>query len=254
MSTYKEVAIAAAQEAGKVLLKLSQQDIKYELKSSHDILAEGDLKSESVIMEKIKAAFPSHSILSEEAGEEVHDVDFLWVIDPIDGTINFSRHIDEYCISIALVEKSEIVLSVIYRPTLNRLYVAEKGKGAFLNGEQLHVSSEPELINCIAAADNSSRIDIRTKTFEILTQLSAEVRHIRIFGSGALHLARLAEGQIDVYFKPRFNYWDYAAGVLLVKEACGTVTDFAGNDITRDSKEIIATNGLLHEHAIKFVR
>lgn len=253
MKQHKQLAIEAAKEAGEILLSLSKQDIKYEMKNAHDILAEGDLKSEEIIIKKIKSAFPDHSIFSEEKGEESHNSEFLWIIDPVDGTINFSRHIEEYCISIALSKNDEVILGVVYQPALRKLFIAEKGQGAYLNEQKVTVSYESELINSLLATDNSSEQDTRKETFNILLKINTEVRHIRIMGSGAMHLVRIAEGQLDLYYKSRFNYWDYAAGLLILQEAGGKVTDFEGNPINRNSKNILASNSLLHNKALEII-
>lgn len=253
MNTPKQVAITAAKDAGKLLLQLSQDDIKYQMKNTHDILAEGDLKSEKLIINRIKQTFPDHSILSEEEGEENHGKEYLWVIDPIDGTINFSRKIEEYAISIALCHNGDVELGVIYQPATNKLYVAEKGQGAYVNDRKIIVSEEQAAINALVATDNSSKIDARIETFRILSKICTEVRHIRIFGSGALHLARIAEGKLDFYYKARFNFWDYAAGIVLVQEAGGKITDFEGKAISGESKNIIASNGNIHTTAVNLI-
>lgn len=253
MNTPKHVAITAAKEAGELLLQLSRDDIKYQMKNAHDILAEGDLKSEKLIIDRIKQAFPDHSILSEEKGEENHGKEYLWVIDPIDGTINLARKIEEYAISIALCHNGKVELGVIFQPVTNKLYVAEKGQGAYLNDRRIIVSEEQEVINALVATDNSSKIDARIETFRILSKICTKVRHVRIFGSGALHLARIAEGKIDFYYKARFNFWDYAAGIVLLQEAGGKITDFEGKAISGESKNIVASNGVIHASALNLI-
>jgi myo-inositol-1(or 4)-monophosphatase len=254
MHSPREVAIAAAKEAGALLLRLSEEDIRYTMKNQHDILAEGDLQSEEIILKHIKDAFPAHCILSEEKGEVIRDSEYIWVIDPIDGTINFSRKIEEFCISIALVHRGEIVLGVLYQPVLDKLYVAEKGKGASLNEQKIVVSKETALINALVATDITSNVDKRKETFDVLNTICADFRHLRIFGSSALHLAKIAEGKLDFYFKTAFNYWDFAAGILLIEEAGGKVTDVDGDRISKDSPNIIASNGILHKAAVELVR
>jgi myo-inositol-1(or 4)-monophosphatase len=238
----KKVAIQAIQEAGAVLRKLYNKEAKFEMKNKHDILTVADLESEKIIINKIKKYFHDHSILSEEKGEEKNNSEFLWIIDPLDGTINFSRNIDEFCISIAVEQNGQLILGLIFEPLKNNLYLAEKDMGAFLNGKRISVSCENEAINSILATDNSSKIETRQKNYSILSNICADVRHIRILGSGALHLAKIASGKIDSYYKTKFNYWDYAAGILLIQEAGGIVTDFQGNKINKLSKDIIASN------------
>ena len=249
----KNVAITAAKKAGKILLNLSASKIRYKMKAKHDILAEGDIKSEKAIIDEIKRHFPTHGILSEEMGEYIKKSEYLWVIDPIDGTINFSRQIEEYCISIAVEHRGKLILGLIYQPALDNLYIAEKGKGAYLNGKRITVSDEKEVISMLLATDSSSKIDTRIRNYEILAKACKEVRHIRIFGSGALHLAKIAFGNIDIYYKTKANYWDYASGALLVKEAGGIVTDFQGNKFSRTSKGIVASNGKTHTKILKML-
>src|SRR3989344_1604140 len=251
--TYKTVAIRAAKKAGQALQKLSERKI-VRSKGAHDILAEGDLVSERIILEEIRRNFPAHSILSEEEGKENHGKNFRWIIDPIDGTINFSRYLEEWCISIALEHRNELKLGLIYQPVLNKLYVAERGKGATLNGHKLSVSKQSKCVESILATDNSGNIPGRIGNFKLLANICDEFRHVRIFGSGSLHLARIAEGQIDVYYKTQFNYWDYAAGMLLVDEAGGKVTDFRGQKASSNSRDILASNGLLHRKALELIR
>ncbi len=144
-------------------------------------------------------------------------------------------------------------MGLIYQPALDKLFVAEKGKGAFLNQTKIAVSHESELIKSLIATDSSSKIDKREDSFAVLSKICADVRHIRIFGSCALHMSRVAQGQLDFYYKSGFNYWDYAAGMLIVEAAGGKVTDFDGNPITQNSKNILASNSLLHEKALKLI-
>jgi myo-inositol-1(or 4)-monophosphatase len=253
MKTPKEIAIDAAKNAGQHVLKLSEQEIKFTKKNERDILAEADLQSEEIILSAIKLNFPTYSILSEEAGSEKQTSEYFWIVDPIDGTINYAKGSEDYCISIAFSHRDEIILGVIYQPALDKLYVAEKGKGAYLNGKRISVSSENETINALAATDNTSKSPFQTMNFQQLVQISTQVRQIRILGSVALHLAKVAEGQLDFYFKKRGHYWDLAAGVLLVQEAGGKVTDFTGNICKEISENLLASNGKLHEKALALI-
>ena len=250
MEEFKKVSIELAKEAGAIAIDLTREDIEFTSKGKYDILAEADLKSEQLIVSRLKAVFPTHSILSEEDRDVENKSPYLWVIDPVDGTINYERRINEYCVSIALEHDGELVLGVIYQPTYDMLFVAVKGEGATLNGKRLSVSKEDELINSLYATENSSKIDVRIKIFETILRICQKVRGVRIFGSGELHLATLAQGHIDFYFKPKFNYWDIAAGTVLIREAGGKVTDIAGNTLTRNSSGIVASNGILHEQVL----
>jgi myo-inositol-1(or 4)-monophosphatase len=252
MSSHREVAIAATELAGQRLLDLSLSHINYEMKGERDIQAQADLDSEQIIIDAITSEYPTHSIVSEEAGHHDKESEYSWWIDPLDGTVNYAKGIDEYGISIALDRDQKTILGVIGRPSHRQLFVAEKGSGAYLNGEQLTVSSETALINCLAGTDTTS--NSRKQNFEILANLANKVRQVRIFGSSALAMARLAEGQIDVYYKAHYNHWDYAAGVLIAQEAGATVTDFEGQEITPNSKNIIvANNTAIHQQVADLI-
>lgn len=253
MNSFRDIAIQAARQAGDYTLGFLDKDIVYSMKTAHDIQAEADVGSEQIIIKTIKSAFPDHSIFAEESGHEDQQSDYLWVIDPIDGTINFSRHIEEYCVSIALSHKDKIILAVLYAPAMRQLIVAEAGKGAYLNDRKITVSSEDKLINCLVATDNSSNIEGRKRNLAVLGVFAPEVRHVRVLGSAAWCMGRIAQGQIDLYYKYVFNYWDYAAGILIVQEAGGTVTDMDGQPITINSQNIVATNGAMHQETLDFI-
>jgi myo-inositol-1(or 4)-monophosphatase len=254
MSIFKSVAVAAAEEAGEEILRLANEPIKFTMKNTRDIQAEADLRSERIIIDRLKEAFPDHSIFAEESGEETRGSEYLWVVDPLDGTINYARGVEEYCVSIALVHKGRAILGVIYRPVGKSLFVAEAGKGAYLNGKRIEVSQETELVSCLAATDNTSNPEARRKNFAVLLKVADEVRHVRIFGSAALHLIRIATGQLDLYFKTRLNYWDFAACTLILEEAGGVVTDMEGNPFTRDSKSIVAASKAVHSKALALIK
>ena len=253
MDGFKRVAIEAAKEAGALALGLSTQEIKFQEKGPYDILAEADTKSESLIVKKIRENFPDHAILSEESGQNDITSSYMWVIDPVDGTINFERHINEYCVSIALEKDGVLVLGVIYQAAYNKLFVAVRGEGATLNGNKISVSTELNLLKTLFATENSSKMETRESDFDLLYKIREKVRGVRIFGSGALHLASVAEGHLDFYFKTKFNYWDIAAGTVLIREAGGKVTDFDGNDLVRTSPNIVATNNVLHTQVLQLL-
>lgn len=250
----KKVAIGAALEAGDALLRMSKKEAAYSMKSRLDILAEADIKAEKIILDRIRKSFPEHSILSEEAGMEEKDTDFLWVVDPLDGTVNFTRKIEDYCVSIGLEIRGQLVLGVIYQPERKKLYFAEKGKGAFIGRERIRVSGVTNLESSLVATDNYSDPKKREEGFMQLSRISTHVRRTRMSGSGALQLATVAEGKMDVYYRNKFNYWDYAAGTILIEEAGGKVTDTKGRKISRSSQSVVATNGRLHETFLSIMR
>jgi myo-inositol-1(or 4)-monophosphatase len=190
------VATDAAKEAGAVLRELfADRTKRYEMKNAHDIVAEADLKSEAIILGRIKEAFPDHAILSEESGANGKESEYKWIVDPLEGTINFSRGITEFSVSIAVSRNDELVFGLVYEPVSDRLFIAEKGKGATVNGVIIRVSDERNLVNTLLATDNTSDITNRIRNFQVLGKVCANVRHVRIFGSSALHLVRIALGK-----------------------------------------------------------
>lgn len=243
-----------AREAGTLVRALAKGGVKYQKKNPRDILAEADTKAEALILEKIRVTYPEHGYISEEAGEYRPEATYVWVIDPVDGTINYARNIEEFCIVIALMKDDQVVLSVIYQPVTGKLYTAVRGHGAFLNDKPLSVSSEETMQDAIAATDVTANVQHRKQMLVKLTSIGMQVRHVRIFGSSALHLARIAEGQIDVYFKTSFKYWDFAAGSLLVEEAGGKVTDFEGNPLSPQSTTVLVSNSILHDDLAALVK
>lgn len=253
--SYQDIAIAAARQAGDYALGLLGKPVSYTMKNAHDIQAEADLGAERIIIDKIRAAFPDHGIFAEESGVHDGQSEYRWIIDPLDGTINFSRRIEEFCVSIALCRGDEIILGVLYMPVLDRLIVAKRGQGAYLNGHRTEVSRETKLINCLVASDNSSDIDTRRRNISALLVFSPKVRHVRIWGSAAWTVGRIAQGQIDIYCKlGSFNYWDYAAAIIIAEESGGKVTDAEGRPVSADSRTIVVTNGRLHEVALSLIK
>lgn len=251
---HERIAVQAAKAAGDELEKMFVRPKKYSKKSCYDLLAEADLRAETIIISAIKKAFPGHSIFSEEAGKDKNKSPYQWIIDPLDGTINFVSGIEEYAVSIALAYRKKPILGVIYQPYGKRLYTAEKGKGAFLNGKKIRVSITPKIIDAVLATDNTKNVSTRQENYDFIAQACSHVRHIRIMGCSALHLARLASGTIDAYIKTTFNYWDVAAGIVLVQEAGGRVSDLVGKPLGEDSRGIIASNGSLHSQCVRLVR
>lgn len=245
-----ELATEAVRESGEVIAELARRAGAASIDGKAAILQEAVLGSEMALIGKIKAAFPDHNIFSEELGKNHGDSEYLWVIDPLDGTVNFSRGINEFVISVGLEHRGELVGGVIFDPVSGHLWSSEKGKGATCDSLQIHVSTVAEPSQMVLATDNSLKPEARRKNFDALAAICNEVRHIRILGSGALQLARAAAGSVDAYYKSNFNYWDYAASIIMVKEAGGVVTDFDGKPLDGNSNSIIASNGKAHDKLV----
>jgi myo-inositol-1(or 4)-monophosphatase len=248
--SYRTIAIKIVKEAGKILLK-EFGNKNYKAKSRYDIVTKADLKSEKYIISEIKKFFPAQGILSEEIGEIGGSSEYQWIIDPLDGTVNFSQGLGDFCISIALIHKQQTILGIIYQPLLNNLYYAEKGKGAFLNNKKIHVARKKSISEMIGATECAVTDEARRKNFETLTKINDAIKSIRITGSTTLNLAYVAAGKLDFYFNNRLNIWDVAAGFLLIEEAGGKITDLEGRPIEIASGSSVATHKGIQEELRK---
>ncbi len=252
---FKNIAVKIAKKTGKELLKDFNkfERSKIKLKSHHEILTHADLKSEKMIIREIKKNFPNHQILSEESGDNNKKSDYLWIIDPIDGTTNFSIHNPLWAISVGLAYKGEIVLGVVYAPALDEMFFVEKNKGAFLNGKKIKVSNikTGKIIN--AYCHGNRERDIKRALNYYRTQKLNEL-DCRQLGSASIELAYVAAGRIESIVIPGAHPWDVASGILLVREAGGKVTDFQGKKWTLNSYDMAASNGKVHSGILKVLK
>lgn len=249
-----KVAIEAALAGGKLIKGSINKDIDLWYKTSkRDIVTEIDINVEKVIYNRILQSFPQHSFLGEEGVVQEsesysgtlgnnEEANYLWIVDPIDGTTNFIHNFPFYCTSIALAKKGDIKIAVIYAPFLDELFVAVKGKGATLNSKPITVSNESLLSESLLSTSFP-----RTKDeFNSYLALNHEARNIRAPSSSALQLAYVAAGRLSGYWHSNLRVWDYAAGILLIQEAGGHVSDPSGGDIHLGTKGILGTNDLIH--------
>ncbi|NBO69648.1 inositol monophosphatase [bacterium] len=248
MSTLLNTAIDAARKAGSLLKEGLTSDFSVSSKSRfHDLVTEYDLRSERSIMEHIRLQFPDHEILTEESGHHHSEGEITWIIDPLDGTVNFAHGIPFFCISIAAMKDNEILCGVIYSPMTDELFTTELGKGAWCNGMALKVTNKTVLKESFlvtgfpySVAENPGHcID----HFSHIVSLGIPIRRL---GSAALDLAYVAAGRFDGFWEIALQPWDMAAGTLLVREAGGTVIDYAGKNLNvLQSSSIIAGNPFL---------
>lgn len=250
----KNTAINAARKAGLVLKENLGKVNRIEFKGAVDIVTEMDKRSEALIKEEITKTFPDHGILAEESDELKTTSGFRWVIDPLDGTTNYAHGFPFFCVSIGFEEKGEVVLGVVYDPMLDELFVAEKGKGAYLNGSRIQVSKVESLDRSLLAT--GFPYDLRTSkenNLDFFSIFSLKAQAIRRAGSAALDLSYIASGRFDGYWELKLKPWDVAAGSLIVKEAGGVITDFRGNPYSIYSLECLATNGLIHNDMMEIL-
>ena len=235
-----------AREAGALLMEYFRQRVKIEYKGDVDLVTVADRKSEALILERIRAKWPSHDVLGEEGARIETGSDYRWYVDPLDGTTNFAHGFPVFCVSLAIERKGERVAGVLFDPTRDELFAAEKGSGAYLNGEPIHVSKTANLKECLVATGFPSHKRHKNPNIFFYHQLTLRTHGVRRAGSAALDLASVAAGRFDGFWEFNLNPWDTAAGVLIVQEAGGTVTDFKGGPFQLQSRETVATNGIVH--------
>ncbi|MFD1388917.1 inositol monophosphatase family protein [Oceanobacillus oncorhynchi subsp. oncorhynchi] len=244
--------------AGRRLVDKVNSRFTVETKGSDmDLVTEMDKKTEKYITEEIKRDFPEHAVFGEETVEEIgHDKMLemlethpnLWVIDPIDGTTNYVHGLPGYTISVALYCKGEAAFGIIYDPVANELFIAERGKGATLNGEAIHVSGQGSLAESLVSTGVPAKYESdRNHVLEGYVKIAPLTRNVRTFGSAALHCAYVASGRLDAFWEWGVNIWDIAAGRLIVEEAGGSVYQLDGSDVRFEFPNFTCTNGKIDE-------
>jgi len=230
-----------------------------EFKISHkegvnNLVTEADHAAEKAIFEVIQQAFPDHYILSEETGAIIMDSSYKWIIDPIDGTVNFANGIPICCVSIGVEHNSEMVMGAVYNPFLNELFFAQHGFGATLNDKIIHVSDKASVINsCLVTGFPYTYLDMPNGPLQVFEKLIRKGVPVRRLGSAAIDLCWVAAGRFDGFYEHSLQAWDSAAGFLIVEEAGGRVTDFTGKRYSPYQPHIIATNGKIHDELVTVV-
>jgi myo-inositol-1(or 4)-monophosphatase len=251
----KSTLLEAVDAAAKVILTYTDLDIKISNKEGvNNLVTEVDHASEDAIIAVIRKNFPGHQVLSEECGEIVQDSSYKWIIDPIDGTVNFAHRIPICCISIGLEYNNKMILAV-YNPFMKEYFVAERGKGAFMNDKPISVSTQTKVINsCLVTGFPYTYLDEPNGPLQVFERFIRKGVPVRRLGSAAIDLAWVAAGRFDGFFEHKLQAWDSAAGFLLVEEAGGKVTDLKGNTYSPYQPGIIASNGIIHEELEKWVK
>jgi myo-inositol-1(or 4)-monophosphatase len=248
---------AIAREAGALLMHYFHQHLKIEYKGDADLVTAADRASEKLIRERITQKWPGHDVLGEEQGLNDQGSDYRWYVDPLDGTTNFAHGFPVFCVSMALEHRTsgsrssgragERIAAVIYDPTRDELFSAEPGKGAHLNGETIHVSKTATLKESLLATGFPSHKRHKNPNIYFYHQITLHSHGVRRAGSAALDLCNVAAGRFDGFWEFNLNPWDTAAGVLIVQEAGGKVTRFDGSPFELNSRETVASNGLIHD-------
>jgi myo-inositol-1(or 4)-monophosphatase len=255
-----DFAIQTARDAGSILADKLGRAVQVHSKGDIDLVTEADLASERLIIERIKSHYPRHAILAEESGATESAItiggssEWKWIVDPLDGTTNFAHAYPCFCVSIALERDGQIELGVVYDPTRDEMFAAERGAGATLNRRRIQVSSVDELNSAMLCT--GFPYDVRERPHFALdfTNFTMEAQAVRRDGSAALDLAYVACGRFDGFWEDGLNPWDVAAGVLLIEEAGGHVTDFTGGPLDIYSPKVLVSNGRIHEAMMRVLQ
>lgn len=250
-----ETAIAVAREAGALLNDFARQRIGFELKGDFDLVTAADRASEKLIVERLKAAFPDHSIVAEEGGGQQTGSEYCWYVDPLDGTTNFAHSFPVYNVSIGIEKAGVLVGGAVYDPTRDELFSAERGAGAYLNGERIRVSSATRLEDALVATGFPSRRRHQNVNVHFYYQLAMLTHGVRRAGAAAIDLCYVACGRLDAFWEFGLNPWDMAAGLIILEEAGGHATDMKGNPVHIRAPHLLTSNSILHtEMAQLFAR
>jgi len=257
--TWVPAVAAIAREAGARLREFLAQGVETEYKGDVDVVTVADRTVEKLIRGRLHEALPEHGVFGEEGTRERMEGEFRWYVDPLDGTTNFAHGFPQFCVSLGLEhrppslaqgEDGTLMAGVIYDPTRDELFAAERGKGAWLNNKRIHVSRTPDLAESLVATGFPSRKRHQSPNVHFYHEFTLRSHGVRRAGSAALDLAWTACGRLEAFWEFNLNPWDTAAGMLLVTEAGGRVSDFAGNPCGLDSREVLASNGLVHNEMV----
>ena len=252
---YKNKLIKATEAGAKELKRFFNGKFKISNKEGiNNLVTEADHAADKAILQVIHTEFPSHGIVSEESVEKVSDSEYKWIIDPIDGTVNFANSIPICCVSIGLEHNGKMLMGAVYNPIMNEFFFAERGKGAMLNDKKISVSDKKEVLtSCLVTGFPYNYLDQPNGPIQVFARLIKKGIPVRRLGSAATDLCWVAAGRFDGFYEHQLNAWDSAAGFLIVEEAGGKVTDLNGAPYSPYQPGIIATNGGIHDELVEWV-
>lgn len=245
-----EVAVDVSREAGAILLEELRRPPRIDYKGEVDLVTQADIRSERLVTARLRRAFPRHKIIGEEMGEQAArggDTRYRWYVDPLDGTTNFAHGYPVFAVSIGLLDGKEPVLGVVYHPAANELFSAVRRGGARLNGKPIHASTVPRLGASLLGTGFPSHKRSKNPNIRYYWEYTLRSHGVRRAGAAALDLCWVACGRYDGFWEFGLKPWDTAAAMLIVSEAGGKVTDFAGRPYHPGDRELVASNGLIHE-------
>jgi len=254
MASYLETAKEIAREAGALLRGYFERRVSFELKGDFDLITEADRASEKLVVDRLRSHFPSHGIVAEEGSGHDSPSEFRWYVDPLDGTTNFAHGYPVFNVTLAMERSGELVVGVIYDPIQDEMFAAERGGGAYLNNRRIHVSRTARLADCLVSTGFPSRKRHQNVNVHFYYQMAMATHGVRRGGSAAIDLAYVACGRLDAFWEFGLNPWDMAAGLLMISEAGGTVSDMNGEPARLSGPHILTDNGTVHPEALRMFR
>jgi myo-inositol-1(or 4)-monophosphatase len=253
---FKETLLEATRAGAKELLRFFDGTFTISNKEGiNNLVTEADHAADKAIHAVIKKAFPEHGIISEETEETVSASEYKWIVDPIDGTVNFANGIPICCVSIGLEQGGKMLMGAVYNPVLNEFFFAERGKGASLNDKKISVSNKTQVLtSCLVTGFPYTYLEQMNGPLEVFSRLIRKGIPVRRLGSAAIDLCWVAAGRFDGFYEHRLNAWDSAAGFIIVEEAGGKVTNLKGGPYSPYEPGIIATNGKIHDELVGWVQ
>ena len=243
-----EIAIEAARQVGRVLLEEFGRSQEISFKGLRDIVTEADLVAQSKAVEVIRSRYPDHDVWAEEVGQTPDGAsDYCWIVDPLDGTTNYSRGNPCFSVSIALSYQGEVILGVVYDPFRDQLFRAQRSQSACLNDDRIQVSTAERLIDALVGLDWAHKQEVRCQMAQLVAEVAPRVGTLRSTGSATLGLCSVAAGWTDAYFNLSLKPWDVAAASVIIQEAGGAVSDLAGLPWHPNSEGCLASNSLIHK-------
>jgi myo-inositol-1(or 4)-monophosphatase len=253
VNEFLAVAVAAAREAGTMLREAFDQPKAISYKGEVDLVTESDRCAEALILTRLRKHFPDHDVVAEEGSGSLLGSKYCWHVDPLDGTTNFAHGYPCFAASIGLVENGVPLIGVVFNPVANELFTAVRGEGAYLNGKAMRVSTADSLSRSLVATGFPTHQRKKSANMDYYWEFTLRTHGVRRDGSAALDLCSVAAGRFEAFWEFRLNSWDTAAGILLVREAGGKVTDLTGEPYVPGGTFMLATNGLVHDEALSLI-
>jgi myo-inositol-1(or 4)-monophosphatase len=252
LASYLETAAEIAREAGALLSNYFERHVAFELKGEHDLVTEADRASERLIVERLRSHFPSHGIVAEEGGGHTSSSEFRWFVDPLDGTTNFAHTFPIYNVTLGLERNGEMIAGVVFDPTRNEMFSAERGGGAYLNNRRIRVSEAKRVQDALLCTGFPSAKRHENVNIHFYYQMAMISHGVRRPGAAAIDLAYVSCGRLDGFWEFKLNPWDMAAGLLLVEEAGGRTSDMHGAPASVHGPHLLVDNGRIHDEMVQY--